>query len=65
MKRSCQERERREGKRAERATILGFGRTKDASPHVADRQNCYRVYDSFDFQSGVPEVQQTVGRNRN
>jgi hypothetical protein len=28
---------------------------------VADRQNFYRVYDAFDFQSSVQEVQRAVG----
>jgi len=34
---------------------------KFAYAHVADRQNFYRVYDAFDFQSSVQEVQRAVG----
>ncbi|SHI43132.1 protein of unknown function [Hymenobacter daecheongensis DSM 21074] len=38
---------------------------KYAYPHVADRQNFYRLYDAFDFQSSVQEVQRAVGGGRN
>ncbi|GAA3937422.1 hypothetical protein GCM10022406_21900 [Hymenobacter algoricola] len=37
---------------------------KYAYPRVADRQNFYRVYDAFDFQSSVQEVQRAVGGPR-
>ena len=35
---------------------------KYAYEHVADRQNFYRVYEAFDFESSVREVQQAVAR---
>lgn len=34
---------------------------KYAHSHVADPQNFYRVYESFDFDASVQEVQQAVG----
>ncbi|MBD2723624.1 DUF4476 domain-containing protein [Hymenobacter armeniacus] len=34
---------------------------KYAYPHVADQQNFYRVYDAFDFDASVQEVQQAIG----
>ena len=33
---------------------------KFAYPHVADQQNFYRVYDAFEFEASVQEVQQAV-----
>ena len=35
---------------------------KYAYAHVADRQNFYRVYEAFDFESSVQEVQQAVAQ---
>jgi hypothetical protein len=37
---------------------------KYAYSRVADRQNFYRVYEAFDFQSSVQEVQRAVGGQR-
>ena len=34
---------------------------KYAYPHVADRQNFYRVYQAFDFDASTQEVQQAIG----
>ena len=34
---------------------------KFAYPHVADQQNFYRVYEAFQFDSSVDEVQRAVG----
>ena len=35
---------------------------KFAYPHVADRQNFYKVYSSFDFSTNAREVQDAVAR---
>ncbi|TGE20675.1 DUF4476 domain-containing protein [Hymenobacter aquaticus] len=35
---------------------------KFAYPHVADQQNFYRVYDSFQFESSIREVQEAAKR---
>ncbi|MCB2410444.1 DUF4476 domain-containing protein [Hymenobacter lucidus] len=35
---------------------------KFAYPHVADQQNFYRVYDSFQFESNIKEVQDATKR---
>jgi hypothetical protein len=37
---------------------------KYAYEHVADRQNFYQVYEAFDFDSSVQEVQQAIGAPR-
>ncbi len=37
---------------------------KFAYPHVADPQNFYQVYEAFDFDTSVREVQQAVGAGR-
>jgi hypothetical protein len=37
---------------------------KYAYPAVADRQNFYRVYDTFRFNSSARELQEFVERNR-
>ena len=34
---------------------------KFAYPHVADQQNFYRIYEAFDFDSSIEDVQQAVG----
>jgi hypothetical protein len=36
-----------------------------AYSHVADRQNFYRVYEAFEFDSSVQEVQRATGAGRN
>ncbi|UOQ73419.1 DUF4476 domain-containing protein [Hymenobacter cellulosilyticus] len=35
---------------------------KFAYPHVTDQQNFYRVYDSFQFESSIKEVQDAARR---
>lgn len=42
---------------ASRAELATFG-----YPYIADRQNFYRVYDAFDFESNARSVQQAVAR---
>ena len=37
---------------------------KFAYPHVADPQNFYQVYEAFDFDASVREVQQAVAAGR-
>jgi Domain of unknown function (DUF4476) len=37
---------------------------KFAYPRVADRQNFYRVYDTFSFDSSIREMQQYIEQNR-
>ena len=44
------------GSEASRVELAKF-----AYPHVADQQNFYRVYEAFDLDSSVEEVQQAVG----
>jgi hypothetical protein len=44
------------GSEASRVELAKF-----AYSHVADQQNFYRIYEAFNFDSSVEEVQQAVG----